>query len=111
MESRQSVEERTLDSSSISIEIYGSQLTSWRCPACYDAKRLLDENNLSYTFKDVILDKDDGFEYQLKTIDELAKRLNVRHRKFVYPQIFINGKHIGGLKQTKQHLEDKYGVF
>lgn len=96
----------------LKIEVYGSRMQTWRCPACYETIKLLEENSLSYEFNDVILEPQEGqYEYQLKTIDQLAKRLNVRHRKFVYPQIFINGDHVGGLKKLKRILEDEYGIF
>ncbi|TFI57434.1 glutaredoxin 3 [Sphingomonas parva] len=63
------------------VEIY----TKFTCPYCARAKRLLEEKGASYE------------EYELNALpgkrDEMIERANGR---FTVPQIFIDGRHIGG---------------
>ncbi|QAY78883.1 glutaredoxin 3 [Sphingosinicella sp. BN140058] len=63
------------------VEIY----TKFTCPYCFRAKRLLDEKGVTYE------------EYEVTQIpgkrDEMLERSNGRH---TVPQIFIDGRHIGG---------------
>ena len=63
------------------VEIY----TKFGCPYCARAKRLLDEKGATYE------------EYDLNSTagkrDEMLERSNGRH---TVPQIFIDGRHIGG---------------
>ncbi|PSJ39743.1 glutaredoxin 3 [Allosphingosinicella deserti] len=63
------------------VEIY----TKFTCPYCFRAKRLLDDKGASYE------------EYEITQIpgkrDEMLERSNGRH---TVPQIFIDGRHIGG---------------
>ena len=63
------------------VEIY----TKFTCPYCSRAKRLLEEKGASYE------------EYELNSSpgkrDEMLQRSNGR---YTVPQIFIDGRHIGG---------------
>ena len=63
------------------VEIY----TKFGCPYCSRAKHLLDDKGAAYE------------EYELHSIpgkrDEMLERSNGRH---TVPQIFIDGRHIGG---------------
>ena len=63
------------------VEIY----TKFTCPYCARAKRLLEEKGATYE------------EYELHALpgkrDEMIERSNGR---FTVPQIFIDGRHIGG---------------
>ena len=63
------------------VEIY----TKFTCPYCARAKRLLEEKGVDYQ------------EYELNSTagkrDEMLERSNGRH---TVPQIFIDGRHIGG---------------
>ena len=63
------------------VEIY----TTMICPYCFRAKRLLDERKATYTEIDVMMDG--------KKRQEMQQRAGGRTS---VPQIFINGKHIGG---------------
>lgn len=63
------------------IEIYTSQL----CGFCFMAKRLLEQKGVGFKEYDVTLDR------QLR--DTMTERAGGRTS---VPQIFINGRHIGG---------------
>ncbi len=62
------------------VEIYTK---SW-CPFCTRAKRHLDRNGVAYREIDVTTDA-------MREL-EMVKRSN----QFTVPQIFINGRHLGG---------------
>ena len=63
------------------VEIY----TKFGCPYCFRAKRLLEEKGVAYE------------EYELNSMpgrrDEMLQRAPGRT---TVPQIFINGRHVGG---------------
>jgi glutaredoxin 3 len=63
------------------VEIYSSQF----CGYCARAKRLLSQKGVDYIDYDVLEDT--------SRRDEMIKRANGR---MTVPQIFIDGKHIGG---------------
>ena len=66
------------------IEIYSTLF----CPYCTRAKRLLDQKGIGYTEIDVIADT--------------SKRGEMVHRaggRTSVPQIFIDGRHIGGCEE------------
>ncbi|WP_341756937.1 MULTISPECIES: glutaredoxin 3 [unclassified Candidatus Tisiphia] len=56
------------------------------CPYCTKAKKLLDQKNISY--QEIIVDN-----YNDEQRSELQTKANGQR---TLPQIFINGKHIGG---------------
>jgi glutaredoxin 3 len=60
------------------------------CPYCNNAKALLDKKGVEY--KEILVDKDPS---QLK---EMLAKSNGRR---TVPQIFIDGKHIGGFDDLK----------
>ena len=62
------------------IEVYASRF----CPYCHWARGLLDSKEVSYRLYDV--DKDFS----------LRKEMMERSQRTSVPQIFINGRHIGG---------------
>ena len=63
------------------VEIY----TTMICPYCFRAKRLLDERQVQYEEIDVMCDSNRRAEM----VQRAGGRTSV-------PQIFINGKHVGG---------------
>lgn len=63
------------------VEIY----TKWSCPYCLRAKRLLDGKGVSYEEYDITM----GGPQRVEMIQRANGRITV-------PQIFIDGKHIGG---------------
>jgi glutaredoxin 3 len=63
------------------VEIY----SSFWCPYCYRAKNLLKGKGVE--FKEIEVDNDAGLR------EEMVKRAGGRR---TVPQIFIDGKHIGG---------------
>lgn len=74
------------------IEIY---TTPW-CPFCIAAKRLLDTKSAAYEETDVSGDRTKRAE--------MMQRANGRH---TVPQIFIDGRHIGGCDEL--HALDRAG--
>lgn len=67
------------------------------CPACQEAKRLLEKHQVPYT---ECLIGSENSEYTKKDLYEL-----VPHARSV-PQIFLNGFHVGGLLELKKLLND-----
>lgn len=67
------------------------------CPACQDAKRLLDQHGIPYIEKVI------GFDGAFTKKDLISKVPDARS----VPQIFLNGEYVGGLKQLKQKLVSK----
>jgi glutaredoxin 3 len=65
------------------------------CPYCINAKRLLQENKMKYTEKEVVKNK--------KYLEEMKKKTG----ETSVPQIFINGKHIGGFSHLQTYLENR----
>jgi glutaredoxin 3 len=63
------------------VEIYTTQF----CPYCFRAKRLLQERGVEFTEIDVMMDG----ARRKEMMDRAGGRRTV-------PQIFINGKHVGG---------------
>jgi glutaredoxin 3 len=62
------------------------------CPACVEAKRLLDNRAIKY--KDCVI----GIGYTKKDlIERVPDARNV-------PQIFLNGEYVGGLVELKRKL-------
>lgn len=69
------------------IEIYSTMF----CPYCYRAKRLLDQKGIAYTEIDVAMDA----ARRKEMIARSGGRTSV-------PQIFIDGRHIGGSDELHQ---------
>ena len=65
------------------------------CPFCINAKRLLRENNMKYT------------EEEVKKNKKYLKEMKNKTGETSVPQIFIDGKHIGGFSQLQTYLENK----
>ena len=70
------------------IEIY----TSRTCGYCYAAKSLLNERGLTYIEIDVTFD------------DEKRREMMERSKQRTVPQIFIDGKSIGGYRELARLL-------
>ena len=74
------------------VEIYTTQF----CPYCFRAKRLLQERGVEFTEIDVMMDS----ARRKEMIERAGGRRTV-------PQIFINGKHVGGSDEL--HALDREG--
>ena len=74
------------------VEIYTTQF----CPYCFRAKRLLQERGVEFTEIDVMMDS----ARRKEMIERAGGRRTV-------PQIFINGKHVGGSDEL--HMLDREG--
>jgi glutaredoxin 3 len=72
----------------IKVEIW----SQYNCPACEQAKALLDSRNINYTVKTL------GEDVTKEHLYEILP--NVRS----VPQIFINNEHIGGLPELRNIL-------
>lgn len=66
------------------------------CPYCINAKRLLRENNMKYIEKEVVKNK--------KYLQEMKRKTGGQTS---VPQIFIDGKHMGGFTELQTYLENK----
>lgn len=77
------------------IKIYGKT----NCPWCVKTKRLVERYNLQYEYCDI------GMK---KYYDELKE--SVPDLKSV-PQIFWNGKHIGGYNELASEIENTLGGY
>ena len=76
------------------VEIY-----TWsRCPFCIRAKALLDRKNIEYV--EYCIDGDEDAR------EAMAERSNGRRS---LPQIFINGRHVGGCDELYA-LDDEDGI-
>lgn len=76
------------------VEIY-----TWsRCPFCIRAKALLDRKNIKYV--EYCIDGDEDAR------EAMAERSNGRRS---LPQIFINGRHVGGCDELYA-LDDEDGI-
>tara|TARA_B110000495_G_C22988204_1_gene581625 strand:- start:1148 stop:1576 length:429 start_codon:yes stop_codon:yes gene_type:complete len=68
---------------------------TWKtCPYCIETKELLTKHNKKYTEKAV---RDDDGEWNHKLKIEMEQKTG----KTSVPQIFIDGKHIGGLSELE----------
>ncbi|QPI13773.1 NrdH [Serratia phage 4S] len=95
------------------IEIYYIPEEIRKCYSCVRAKELAQETTHEIKMYPImkISDNDLGFEYNLDVIDELKERVGSSRRAFIYPQIFIDGIHIGSLSALQQHVEEVWGFF
>ncbi|AGS80896.1 glutaredoxin [Caulobacter phage Cr30] len=73
--------------------IYGR--TEPRCTYCEQAKTLLEIKGIDYTFLNL------GTDYTKEELLELVPEAKT------VPQIFIEGKHIGGFDKLKEQLDAK----
>lgn len=82
------------------ITIYGIDESDFRCGGCREAKRLLDEAGLEYTFNRIIFkDKNGDIAYDQDHMASLRKK--VAFKTLLLPYIFIdhNLVKIGRLKE------------
>lgn len=88
------------------IEIYGIPEELHKCYSCVNATRFLDMIGKEYKFIPVLRKADTsvGFDYNKDDIKTLAKRAGFASLAITYPQIFIDGKHIGGYKDLREHF-------
>lgn len=88
------------------IEVYGIPEELYPCYSCVNALRFLEYKKLSYTFIPVLVKADNslGFDYNRTAIKELMDRMRTTSSAIVYPQVFIDGKHVGSFKALKEFL-------
>lgn len=90
------------------VEIYGIPVDLYKCPACIEATKLLDEKSITYIMKPVMLKANNtiGFEYNTPIIDEMRKRTKQPVGSFNLPKVFVDGEFIGGYAELKKLLDD-----
>jgi glutaredoxin len=80
------------------IVVYGIE----GCPFCVETQKLLDENNLKYTYYNIntlISEK------VISDSNEFRQKLHSRIGDYSFvPLIFVNGNFIGGLRELKRDL-------
>lgn len=69
------------------VDIYTTAI----CPFCADAKKLLDKKGIKY--HEISVDKDEAKRDEMIKLSGGSKSV---------PQIFINGKHIGGFDKLSE---------
>lgn len=85
-------------------KVYGFVPSVYNCAPCLNAKRLLDAKRHSYEFVSVAdsLGADGRPELNAAVIDELEAALGTR--SLTMPQIFHDGKHVGGFDQLREYV-------
>ena len=84
--------------SNMHIVVYGIE----GCPFCVETQKLLDENNLKYTYYNI-----DTLINQkvIRDSSEFREKLHSRIGSYAFvPIIFVDGKFIGGLRELKRDL-------
>lgn len=85
-------------------KVYGFEPAVYNCPPCINSKRLLDAKRQQYDFVSVADTKDEGGKPVLNEIivGELESLLGTR--RLSMPQIFHDGKHVGGFDQLREYV-------
>ena len=93
------------------IEIYGVPADIFRCPGCISALNWVNHYKLEYKFHPILRRADTklGFEYNRQTIEMMRIRAGKARAPTRYPQIFIDGKYIGGFKSLQEATSDRTG--
>lgn len=69
------------------------------CPSCVKAKKLLDDRQIPYEVKDL------GVDIQPQELFDLFEAKGLPQPRTA-PQIFLDGKYIGGYEQLVAYIED-----
>lgn len=88
------------------IEIFGFREDKILCPNCMKSKRLCEDNGVEYKFYSVITDVVAGKVVRdVPVVKDLVARMgwDAIHPINV-PQIFVDGKHIGGLQDLRTYF-------
>lgn len=86
------------------IDVYGIDESDFKCPACMDAKKILNEAGLEFNFIKVLTQDETGFPiYSRETIEALAKRAQFTSLRIRYPIIFID-ETLVRIKNLRSHL-------
>lgn len=84
--------------------VYGYEPSVFNCPPCINSKRLLDARHQKYDFVSVAKSNDATGAPVLddQVVDKLASLLGTR--RMTMPQIFHDGKHVGGFDQLREYV-------
>lgn len=84
-------------------KIYGYTPSVYNCAPCLNSKRLLDAKKHPYEFVSVADSVEDGKPVLNEAvIDELEALVGTR--RMTMPQIFHDGKHVGGFDQLREYV-------
>jgi len=84
-------------------KVYGYIPSVYNCAPCLNSKRLLDAKGYEYEFISVADSKGEtGPVLNEPVIAELESLLGTR--RLTMPQIFHDGKHVGGFDQLKDYI-------
>lgn len=96
------------------IEIFGIEESTWRCPSCIEAKRICEEGSAEYTFTGVVGRDSEGYPtFDIDQIRSLASRAGFSSLRIVYPIIFIDNElcRMKDFRQTLYSLGYDVDVF
>lgn len=90
------------------IEIYYIPEEVRRCYSCVLAKELAALTGLETKMYPIMEpdDSDAGFKWNMDTIHELMRRKETYRSAISYPQVFIDGIHIGSTGALRAYIED-----
>lgn len=84
--------------------VYGYEPSVYNCPPCINSKRLLDARQQKYDFVSVAKTKDaSGAPVLDETVVGTLESL-LGTRRLTMPQIFHDGKHVGGFDQLREYV-------
>lgn len=85
------------------IEIFGFREDKIMCPNCMKSKRLCEENGVEYKFHSVITDVVGGKAVRdVPVVKDLVARMGWTSQDPInVPQIFLDGKYVGGLQELR----------
>lgn len=85
-------------------KIYGYIPSVYNCAPCLNSKRLLDAKKHEYEFVSVADSKGEDGKPVLNeaVVDELEALTGTR--RMTMPQIFHDGKHVGGFDQLREYV-------
>lgn len=88
------------------IEIFGFREDKIMCPNCMKSKRLCEENGVEYKFHSVITDVVGGKVVRdVDVTKELVARMGWTSQDPInVPQIFLDGKYVGGLQELRNYF-------
>ncbi|MGL5306474.1 MAG: glutaredoxin domain-containing protein [Aeromonas veronii] len=90
------------------IEIFGFREDKIVCPNCMKSKRLCEENGVEYKFHSVITDLVGGKAVRdIPVVKDLVSRMGWTWTDPIsVPQIFVDGKHVGGLQDLRAYFRN-----
>lgn len=86
----------------MSLVIFGFDPDNYKCKPCIKAKMFADSRNIPYVFKAILKEgTSEESRANKKELGELRKGLDLPMTGFTMPQIFEDGKLIGGFDELR----------